>query len=87
MHSPVRLAILGALRRVQATEFGDLQQALGITTPELSRQLSVLQREGMIEIRKVQRHRHTVTQARLSEEGRSRFEDYLEQLHRLAFGE
>ncbi|SFT98174.1 Winged helix DNA-binding domain-containing protein [Actinopolyspora lacussalsi subsp. righensis] len=86
LHSPVRLAILGALRHVQAADFGDLQRGLEITTAELSRQLGVLHREELIEIKKVQRHRHTITRARLSEQGRSRFEEYLAELHRVAFG-
>ncbi|RLV01626.1 transcriptional regulator [Streptomyces griseocarneus] len=83
MHSPTRLAILGVLRHVQQINFADVQEALELTTAELSRQLGILEKEGLIEIAKFRERRRAVTRVRLSEDGRKRFEDYLEQLRKV----
>ncbi|MEU1281142.1 transcriptional regulator [Streptomyces sp. NPDC005805] len=80
MHSPNRLAILGALRHVQQADFADLQGALGLSTPELSRQLGILEKDDLIEIAKFRERRHAVTRVRLSPAGRERFEEYLTEL-------
>lgn len=80
MHSPNRLAILGALRHVQQANFADLQEALGLSTPELSRQLGILEKDDLIEIAKFRERRHAVTRVRLSPTGRERFEEYLTEL-------
>ncbi|WP_265442864.1 transcriptional regulator [Flexivirga meconopsidis] len=85
LHSPVRLAILGSLRTVQQTEFAALQTTFEIPASELSRQLAILEREGLIELAKVRKGRRSVTLVRISDSGRQRFEDYLDALHRIAF--
>lgn len=84
IHSPIRLAILGALRKVQIADFASLRDALDLTTAELSRQLGILEEAGLVEIAKVRRRRRYVTQVRLSEDGRERFEAYLSELRDLA---
>ncbi|MEU5902285.1 transcriptional regulator [Streptomyces venezuelae] len=80
MHSPIRLAILGSLRHVQQVTFADLREALDLSPAELSRQLSILEQEEMVEIAKIRERRRPVTQVRLSGTGRERFEKYLVQL-------
>ncbi|WP_267245244.1 transcriptional regulator [Streptomyces sp. PR69] len=83
IHSPIRLAILGALRQVELANFSDLREALELTPPELSRQLGILEKEGMVEIAKFRERRRTVTRVRLSDPGRERFEVYLNELRRI----
>lgn len=87
MHSPNRLAILGALRHVQQINFADLQESLELSTSELSRQLGILERDGLIEIAKFRERRHAVTRLRLSPAGRERFEAYLDELRKVVQSE
>ncbi|WP_267244440.1 transcriptional regulator [Streptomyces sp. PR69] len=87
MHSPTRLAILGALRRVQQINFADLQESLELSTSELSRQLGVLEKDDLVEIAKFRERRHAVTRVRLSPAGRERFEEYLEELRKVVQSE
>ncbi|WP_234042437.1 transcriptional regulator [Streptomyces marianii] len=87
MHSPNRLAILGALRHVQQINFADLQESLELSTSELSRQLGILERDGLIEIAKFRERRHAVTRLRLSPAGRERFEVYLDELRKVVQSE
>ncbi|MGW0989591.1 winged helix-turn-helix domain-containing protein [Streptomyces sp. NPDC002486] len=87
MHSPTRLAILGALRHVQQINFADLQGSLELSTAELSRQLGILERESLVEIAKFRERRHAVTRVRLSPSGREQFEEYLQELRRVVQAE
>ncbi|MER5883700.1 transcriptional regulator [Streptomyces sp. NPDC001941] len=80
LHSPTRLAILGTLRRVQHVSFADVRDALHLTTPELSRQVAILEEEGIVEVAKLRQNRKVVTQLRLSDTGRERFNAYLARL-------
>ncbi|WP_367042120.1 transcriptional regulator [Streptomyces sp. Je 1-332] len=85
MHSPVRLAVLGTLRRVHNASFADLCEALELDSPELSRQLRVLEEAGVVELAKLRdgRERRVRTFVRLSDDGRTRFENYLAHLRAL----
>ncbi|WNF29086.1 transcriptional regulator [Streptomyces sp. C11-1] len=84
MHSPVRLAVLGTLRRVHNASFADLCEALDLDSPELSRQLRVLEEAGVVELAKLRGEgRRVRTFVRLSDEGRERFEEYLAHLRAL----
>ncbi|MYY80816.1 MULTISPECIES: transcriptional regulator [unclassified Streptomyces] len=87
MHSPIRLAILGSLRHVQQVTFADLREALDLSAAELSRQLGILEQEGMVDIAKLRERRRPVTQVRLSDSGRERFEKYLTQLRLVVQGD
>ncbi|MFE9022175.1 transcriptional regulator [Streptomyces sp. NPDC007808] len=83
MHSPTRLAILGVLRHVQQVNFAELQNALELSAPELSRQLGILEKENLVEIAKFRERRHAVTRVRLSPSGREQFQEYLEELRKV----
>lgn len=85
-HNPSRLAILASLRPVQSADFSALRDAFDMTAAEMSRQLAILEREGLIEVLKSRRDRQTITQARLSPNGREAFERYLENLTRISKG-
>lgn len=87
MQSPNRLAVLGALRHVQQVNFSELQEALELSTSGLSRQLGILEKEGLVEIAKFRERRHAVTRVRLSPSGRERFQEYLEELRKVVQSE
>ncbi|MFI8943130.1 transcriptional regulator [Streptomyces syringium] len=81
MHSPVRLAVLGTLRRVHNASFADLREALDLDSPELSRQLRILEDAGVVELAKLRDGgRRVRTHVRLSDKGRDQFEGYLKHL-------
>ncbi|MEU1128403.1 transcriptional regulator [Streptomyces sp. NPDC005900] len=87
MHSPTRLAILGALRQVQQINFADLQASLELSTAELSRQLGILEKEELVDIAKFREQRRAVTRVRLSPAGRERFDEYLGELRKVVRAE
>ncbi|MFE1769654.1 transcriptional regulator [Streptomyces sp. NPDC059008] len=86
IHSPNRLAILATLNRVQHVAFADLRESLHLTAPELSRQIAILEKEGMVEVAKLRVKRVAVTHVRLSDTGRERFASYLADLHAIVDG-
>lgn len=86
IHSPARLAILATLNRVQHVAFADLRDSLNLSAPELSRQIAILEKEGMVEVAKLRVRRVAVTHVRLSDSGRERFADYLVNLHAIVHG-
>ncbi|MFD7667428.1 transcriptional regulator [Streptomyces sp. NPDC059788] len=81
IHSPTRLAVLATLNRVQHVAFADLRENLHVSAPELSRQIAILEREGMVEVAKLRVRRVAVTHVRLSDSGRERFAEYLKHLY------
>lgn len=87
MHSPLRLAVLGVLRHVQQVNFADLRESLDLSVPELSRQLAILEKAGLVEIAKFREQRRAVTRVRLAPTGRERFEEYLVDLRRVVGAE
>ncbi|NGO47624.1 transcriptional regulator [Streptomyces ureilyticus] len=48
-----------------------------------TRQLGILEREGLVEIAKFRERRHAATRVRLSPTGRDRFNDYLDGLRKV----
>ncbi|MFF3272276.1 transcriptional regulator [Streptomyces chrestomyceticus] len=87
IHSPTRLAILATLNRVQHVAFADLRDNLHLSAPELSRQIAILEKEGMVEVAKLRVRRVAVTHVRLSDSGRERFAAYLGHLNAIVHGE
>ncbi|MEW2393634.1 transcriptional regulator [Streptomyces venezuelae] len=86
IHSPNRLAIIAVLNRVQHVAFAELRDSLHLTTPELSRQIAILEKEGMVEVAKLRVKRVPVTHVRLSDSGRERFTAYLADLRAIVEG-
>ncbi|MFK8845416.1 transcriptional regulator [Streptomyces sp. Ac-502] len=58
-----------------------------LSAPELSRQIAILEKEGMVEVAKLRVRRVAVTHVRLSDSGRERFAAYLGHLHAIVHGE
>ncbi|MFC4335249.1 transcriptional regulator [Salininema proteolyticum] len=86
IHSPIRLSILGVLNQVDQIYFSDLKGLIGVSDAELSRQLRVLEQDHIVAISKRRENRKSVTVVSLTEDGRSRFEDYLSELNTIVNG-
>ncbi|MCU0704183.1 MAG: transcriptional regulator [Fimbriiglobus sp.] len=81
LHEPNRLGILTALlSHRDGLSFTELKERLALTDGNLSRHLSTLQENGLVDIRKGMNGRRPLTTVRLTAAGRRRFLDYLELL-------
>ncbi len=80
IHERVRLGILGLLAQAEELSFGDLKEALGVSDGNLASHLRTLEREGIVQARKTFVGRRPRTYYRITPEGRSRFQRYLEGL-------
>ncbi len=84
LHEKARLGILTSLlTHPEGLLFGDIKAFCALTDGNLSRHLQVLYREGLIEMYKGFENRRPQTLCRLSEDGRQRFTEYLNELSRI----
>lgn len=82
LHTPARLGIMSLLAPAEWVRFSFLRESLGTSDSALSKQLSTLEDAGYLETRK-ERGASRGTSVRLSTEGRSAFEHYLQTLEQL----
>ena len=81
LHAPARLSISTALyAHPDGLTFVELRDLCELSDGNLSRHLRKLESEGVVDTTKTFVERMPQTTARLSEEGRRRFDIYLEQL-------
>lgn len=84
LHEKARLGILTCLlSRVDGLSFNDLKELCALTDGNLSRHLEVLHEAGLVEIRKSFQNKRPLTVCLLTEAGRLRFQDYLDELERV----
>jgi DNA-binding MarR family transcriptional regulator len=84
MHERARLSILASLAaHPGGLVFNDIKRLCNLTDGNLSRQLTLLQEEGIVEVWKGTRNNRPSTLVRLSAAGRSRFVEYLAELERV----
>ena len=87
LHEPNRLGILTSLlSHRDGLSFTELKDRLSLTDGNLSRHLSTLQENGLVDIRKTMNGRRPLTTVRLTPAGRRRFLDYLELLEGIVAG-
>lgn len=87
LHEPNRLGILTSLlSHRDGLSFTELKEMLSLTDGNLSRHLSTLQENGLVDIRKSMNGRRPLTTVRLTPAGRRRFLDYLELLEGIVAG-
>lgn len=87
LHEPNRLGILTSLlSHPGGLSFTELKDLLTLTDGNLSRHLSTLQENGLVDIRKSMNGRRPLTTVRLTPAGRRRFLDYLELLEGIVAG-
>jgi DNA-binding HxlR family transcriptional regulator len=81
IHEKARLSILASLAaHPDGLLFNELKSLCSLTDGNLSRQIQLLQESGFIEVWKGFRNKRPQTLCRLSQTGRSRFLEYIEQL-------
>ncbi len=86
IHERVRLGILGLLAQAGELSFGELKASLGVSDGNLASHLRILEREGIVRVRKTFVGRRPRTYYRLTPQGRQRFLRYLEALKGLLGG-
>ena len=84
IHEKARLSILSSLASNEAgLLFNDLKALCTLTDGNLSRQLQLLQEEGLVEVWKGFKNRRPQTLCRLTPEGRTRFLEYVATLEKV----
>ncbi len=77
IHAPTRLAIVSLLAAAQWADFKYIRDELGLSDSALSKQLSILESAGYVEIRKGFVGKFPRTSASLSPAGRQAFEQHV----------
>jgi len=80
LHSQLRLSIISLLMGVKSAEFTYLAEKTGATKGNISVQLKKLEEAGYITIRKSFRDNYPLTTCRITPEGRTAFERYVDSL-------
>lgn len=80
LHSELRLAVMSILLSVPEADFVFLKAQTGATSGNLSVQIDKLQQAGYIEVNKGFKGKMPQTLCRITEQGRSAFEAYVEAL-------
>lgn len=84
LHEKARLGLLTCLvTHPQGLLFNDLKELCNLTDGNLSRHLQVLQQNKIIDISKSFEQKRSLTVIRISNEGKERFLDYIEELQRV----
>jgi DNA-binding MarR family transcriptional regulator len=81
LNSPTRLSILAALSRLEDVEFGVLRDSLGVSDSVLSKQATLLETAGYVQIRKGHVGKRPRTWLSLSKDGRAAFIRHVAALH------
>lgn len=84
IHERARLSVLTSLiSNPKGLTFGDLKQLCALTDGNLSRHLSVLEKDGMVEIAKGHERNRPQTNCRITASGRKRYLEYLSTLEQV----
>lgn len=84
IHERARLSVLTSLvTHAKGLTFNELKQLCSLTDGNLSRHLSVLETDGMVEIAKGHDRNRPQTVCRITASGRSRYLEYLETLEQV----
>jgi DNA-binding MarR family transcriptional regulator len=84
IHERARLSVLTSLiTNSKGLTFNELKQLCSLTDGNLSRHLSVLEQDGMVEILKGQDRNRPQTVCRITPSGRNRYLEYLETLEQV----
>jgi DNA-binding transcriptional ArsR family regulator len=83
IHAPTRLAIVSLLAAAEWADFKFIRDAVGLSDSTTSKQLTMLEEAGYVEIRKAFVGKRPRTSARLTRKGRGAFEGHVASLQRL----
>lgn len=84
IHSPVRLSVVAALAGVEKADFKSLRDTIEVSDSTLSKQLTVLEEAGYVEISKDRVGRRPRTWASLTPAGRAALTSHLQALRAIA---
>jgi DNA-binding MarR family transcriptional regulator len=84
LHEPARLVIAAILYAVESADFLYLLRETGLTKGNLSSHLSKLEGAGYVEIEKTYQGKKPRTICRMTDQGRTAFADYRDQLRSAA---
>jgi len=80
LHEPSRTIIVAILYTLESADFLYLQREAGLTKGNLSAHLSKLEEAGYVEIEKTYKGKIPLTLCRLTDAGRTAFENYRKQI-------
>lgn len=84
IHERARLSVLTSLiTHPKGLTFNELKQLCALTDGNLSRHMTVLEKDGMVEIAKGHDHNRPQTVCRITPAGRNRYLEYLETLEQV----
>jgi DNA-binding transcriptional ArsR family regulator len=83
IHAPTRLSIVALLGASDWAEFRFIRESLGLSDSALSKQLTLLEDAGYVQIRKAFVGKRPRTWARLSGAGRVAFEGHVQRLREI----
>ena len=83
IHTPIRLAVLSVLATVQSADFAYLKESVKATDGNLSTHLSKLEAAGYIRIKKTFEGKKPRTLCSMTEQGRTRFIQYIDNLQKI----
>ena len=84
IHEKARLGILTSLlARADGISFNDLKDLCSLTDGNLSRHLAILQEAGLVEVLKSTKGNRPLTVVRITNEGRVKFREYLDELEQV----
>jgi DNA-binding transcriptional ArsR family regulator len=83
IHAPTRLAIVALLAGTEWAEFAFIRDSLGMSDSALSKQLTILEGAGYVDIRKSFVGKRPRTAASLSAAGRRAFQEHVLALQHL----
>lgn len=86
IHAPKRLGIMSILAATDGAEFAFLRERVGLTAPDLSKQMSRLAEAGYVGVRKTGRGPGSATWYRVTRKGRTAYDGHVAALRDLIEG-
>jgi DNA-binding transcriptional ArsR family regulator len=83
IHAPTRLSIVSLLAATEWADFQFIRDSVGLSDSALSKQLTILEEAGYVEIRKGFVGKRPRTSARLNSVGRAAFEQHVAALQEI----
>lgn len=84
VHQPVRFSILAALAAAAEAEFGFVRDTVQVSDSALSKQVTVLEQAGYVQVKKGYVGKRPRTWLRITPEGRGAFTAHLDTLRQIA---